>query len=66
MVFRIQELLERGKFNWKGLNKILHDHEARIDALEGGEVEGSSYDDTDIKADISDLKSRVSALEDKE
>lgn len=58
MVFKIGELLEKGNFNWKGLNKILHNHESRLDALEGGEG-GSSYDDTEVKADISALENAI-------
>ncbi len=42
MVFKIQKILEKGKFNWKGLNKILHEHEERLDALEGGESPSNS------------------------
>ena len=37
MTFRIGQLLEKGKFNWKGLKNILHNHEARLDALEGSD-----------------------------
>jgi len=64
MVFKIGTLLEKGRFNWKGVNKILHNHENRLDALEKGEGSSSSYDDTKIKGDISALEVRVKALED--
>ena len=37
MTFKISQLLEKGKFNWKGLKNILHNHEARLDALEGSD-----------------------------
>lgn len=59
MVFKIGTLLEKGRFNWKGVNKILHNHENRLDALEEGSGSGTSYDDTEIKADISALESAV-------
>jgi hypothetical protein len=57
MVFRIGTLMEKGKFNWKGLNKILHDHEKRIDDLESSG--GSGYDDTEVKADITALETAI-------
>lgn len=49
-------------FHKDRLYKLLEDLDERLSAVEGGEG-SSSYDDTDIKADISDLKSRVQALE---
>ena len=59
MVFKIGTLLEKGRFNWKGVNKILHNHESRIDALEGKTDSDTVYDDTEIKADISALETTV-------
>ena len=34
--------MEKGKFNWKGLKNILHDHETRLDALEGSDGDEST------------------------
>ena len=59
MVFKIGELLEEGKFNWKGLNRILHRHEARLDALEGKTDSDTVYDDTEIQASVSALETAV-------
>ena len=42
MTFKIGQLLEKGKFNWKGLKNILHNHEARLDALEGSDGDEST------------------------
>ena len=64
MVFRIGQLLEKGNFNWKGVNKILHNHEERLDALEDAGSTSTTYDDTTVKADIKALQDRVKALED--
>ena len=59
MVFRIGQLLEKGRFNWKGLKNILHDHEARLDALEGKTDSDTIYDDTSIQASVSALETAV-------
>ena len=59
MVFRIGQLLEKGRFNWKGLKNILHDHEARLDALEGKTDSDTVYDDTEIQASVSALETAV-------
>ena len=49
MVFKISKILEKGKFNWKGLNNILHDHEDRIDALENDGTSGEgSFDSSSV------------------
>ena len=34
--------MEKGKFNWKGLKNILHNHESRLDALEGSDGDEST------------------------
>ena len=34
--------MEKGKFNWKGLKNILHNHETRLDALEGSDGDEST------------------------
>ena len=59
MVFKIGQLLEKGKFNWKGLKNILHNHEARLDALEGATDSDTVYDDTEIQASVSALQTAV-------
>lgn len=59
MVFKIGELLEQGKFNWKGLKNILHRHEARLDALEGKTDSDTVYDDTEIQASVSALETAI-------
>ena len=42
MTYKIQKLMEKGKFNWKGLKNILHNHETRLDALEGSDGDEST------------------------
>lgn len=59
MTYRISKLLEKGKFNWKGLKNILHNHESRLDALEQGDGSSTSYDDTEVKADITALENAI-------
>lgn len=62
MVFKISKILEKGKFNWKGLKNILHDHEARLDALENGSTTtGSSV--TSINSRLDAIEERLGALE---
>lgn len=63
MVFRIGQLLEKGRFNWKGLNNILHDHEARLDALEGATDSDTIYDDTSITGRIGAVESAIGNAE---
>jgi hypothetical protein len=51
------KILEKGKIVQEQLIRVLIKFDERITALEGGE--GSSYDDTEIKADISALETAI-------
>ena len=57
------KILDKGKILQEQLIRLLIKFDERITALED-ESGGSSYDDTEVKSDISDLKTRVEALED--
>ena len=63
MVFRIGQLLEKGRFNWKGLKNILHDHESRLDALEGATDSDTVYDDTSITGRVSTIEGAIGTEE---
>lgn len=51
------KILEKGKIVQEQLIRVLIKFDDRITALEDGE--GSSYDDTEIKADISALETAI-------
>lgn len=51
------KILEKGKIVQEQLIRLLIKFDERITALEDGE--GSSYDDTEIKADISALETAI-------
>lgn len=51
------KILDKGKILQEQLIRLLIKFDERISALEGGE--GSSYDDTEIKADISALETAI-------
>lgn len=57
---KLSGLLDKGVIVQEQLIKILQRHE---DALTNA-GEGTAYDDTEIKGDISSLEARVKALED--
>lgn len=63
MVFRIGQLLEKGRFNWKGLKNILHDHERRLDILEGATDSDTVYDDTSITGRVSAVETAIGTEE---
>ena len=63
MVFRIGQLLEKGRFNWKGLKNILHDHERRLDILEGATDSDTIYDDTSITGRVSAVETAIGTQE---
>ena len=56
------KLYDEGRIVEEQMIRLLIKFDERISDLE--ESGGGSYDDTGIKADISDLKTRVKALED--
>lgn len=56
------KILEKGKIIQEQLIRVLLNFDERISALEGGDG-ASSYDDTQVKADIKALQDRVTALE---
>jgi hypothetical protein len=64
MVSIRRRILNKGELIKEQFIRTLQDHEDRLEAVEGGEGSAAAYDDTDIKADIADLKTRVQALED--
>lgn len=51
------KILDKGKILQEQLIRLLIKFDERISALEDGE--GSSYDDTEIKADISALETAI-------
>ena len=63
MVFKIGQLLEKGEFNWKGLKNILHDHEARLDALEGATDSDTIYDDSSITQRVGAVETAIGDAE---
>lgn len=63
MVSIRRRILHKGELVKEQFIRTLQDHEDRLESIDGGEG-ASAYDDSDIKADIADLKARVEALED--
>ena len=59
MVSIRRKILDKGEIVQEQLIRVLQKHE---DAL-GNAGESTAYDDTDIKADIAELKTKVAALE---